>query len=211
MHSAYYGYAVLPLATVTALGFAMPLFLALLSVPLLGERVRGARAGAVAAGLAGVLIMVRPWRDAAGALPGGAVGYVVLGVLCWALAMISIRRLGAAGEPNLTIILWYTVGSLLLSVVLAAPGWVMPGEGAVLVLVAVGLLSAAGQLLMTEAYRTGETTLVAPFEYGAIVYTVVLGAVVWGEVPDAWGLLGIVVIVAAGLVVWRGEAPGRAR
>ena len=70
-------------------------------------------------------------------------------------------------------------------------------------LLTIGVVTLAAQLLMTEAYRIGETTLVAPFEYGAIVYTTALGVVIWGEVPDVWSLVGIAILVASGIAVWR--------
>ncbi|MBN8928423.1 MAG: DMT family transporter [Rhodospirillales bacterium] len=168
-----YGYTVLPLATVTALGFAMPLCLTALSVPLLGERVGWRRASAVLVGFAGVMIMLRPWRSGADSLPAFAVAAVLAGVVAWALAMISIRRMGEAGEKNVTIVAWYSLGT--------------------------------AQLLMTEGYRAGEATLVAPFEYGAIIYATLLGLVFWGEWPDQWSLLGVVVLVGAGLYIWRRE------
>lgn len=204
MFGTYYGYAHLPLATVTALGFAMPLFLSLLSVPLLGERVGLTRAGAIVAGLVGVLVMVRPWQENASAFPMGPVMVVIAGVVAWALAMISIRRMGIFGERNVTIVLWYSLGSAVLSAMFTAPIWVMPDLPILAGLLGVGLISAMGQLLLTEGYRSGETTLVAPFEYGAIVYTTVIGLVIWGEVPDVWSLVGILILVCAGLVVWRG-------
>lgn len=202
MYTAFYGVGHLPLATVTALGFAMPLFLSILSVPLLGERISPLRGGAVVAGLVGVLFMLRPWNTGLDALPPGPVAVVIGGVVAWALAMISIRRMGAVGERNITIVLRFSLGSALLAAVLVVPVWVMPGVWELLGLVAVGVISAAAQMLMTEGYRSGETSLVAPFEYGAIVYSTALGLVIWGEVPDLWTLLGIVVLVGAGLVVW---------
>jgi drug/metabolite transporter (DMT)-like permease len=202
MYTAFYGVGHLPLATVTALGFSMPLFLSILSVPLLGERVSRLRMGAVVAGLVGVLIMLRPWNSGADGLPAGPVAIVVGGVVAWALAMISIRRMGAAGERNFTIVLRFSLGATLLSAAFVIPVWVTPQPLELLGLVAVGGISVAAQMLMTEGYRSGETTLVAPFEYGAILYTTVLGLVIWGEVPDFYTLLGIVVLVGAGLVVW---------
>ena len=72
-------------------------------------------------------------------------------------------------------------------------------------MVGIGCVSAAAQMLMTEGYRSGEATLVAPFEYGAIVYTTAMGMMIWGEFPDAWSVLGIGIIVASGLYVWRRE------
>ena len=94
-----YGFGVLPLVTVTALGFAMPLFLTIVSVPLLGERVGPRRATAVVVGLIGVMVMLRPWHVEAD-MPIGAVAIVVAGVFTWSLSMINIRKMGAAGEPT---------------------------------------------------------------------------------------------------------------
>src|ERR1700735_499944 len=91
-----YGFGVLPLVTVTALGFAMPLFLTILSVPLLGEHVGPRRATAVLVGLIGVMVMLRPWHVEAD-MPIGAVAIVVAGVFTWSLSMINIRKMGAAG------------------------------------------------------------------------------------------------------------------
>ena len=202
MTTGYYGYVHLPLATVTALGFAMPLFLTLLSVPLLGETVGWRRGGAVLAGLVGVLMVVRPWHAAAADTPVDAVLLVLVGVVSWALTMITIRKLGDAGERNATIVLWYCLGSLVLSLVLALPGWVTPGPLDAALLIAAGLATAAAQLLMTDAYRSGETTLIAPFEYGAIIHATLFGALLWGEIPDAWTFGGIAILVGAGLYIW---------
>ncbi len=206
MYTSYIGYVRLPLATVTSLGFAMPLFLTLLSVPLLGEKVGWRRGGAVLLGLGGVLVIVRPWRDAVADTPMDAVALVMAGVVCWAITMITIRKLGSAGEQNATIVLWYCLGSLVVSLGLALPDWVMPTARDTALLVAAGLVTAAAQLLMTNAYRTGESTLIAPFEYGAIVHAVVFGALLWGEMPDHWSLAGIAVLILAGLYIWRNEA-----
>jgi len=209
MLTAFYGYGQLPLATNTALGFCMPLFLTILSVPLLGERVTWPRVAAVLAGLAGVLVMVRPWRTGAEALPLVPVAIVLFGVVAWALAMISIRRMGEQGESNVTIVLWFGVGSTILAGLLSIPVWVTPTWIALAGMLAIGLVTLAAQLLMTEGYRSGETTLVAPFEYGAIIYTTLMGIVIWREIPDAWDYTGIAIIVAAGLLVWRHEAGGK--
>jgi len=202
MTTGYYGYVHLPLATVTALGFAMPLFLTLLSVPLLGETVGWRRGGAVLAGLVGVLMVVRPWHAAAADTPAGAVALVLAGVVAWALTMITIKKLGNAGERNATIVLWYCLGSLVLSLVLTLPVWVTPGPLDAALLIAAGLATALAQLLMTDAYRSGETTLIAPFEYAAIIHATLFGALLWGEIPDAWTFCGIGILVAAGLSIW---------
>jgi drug/metabolite transporter (DMT)-like permease len=210
MTTGYYGYVRLPLATVTALGFAMPLFLTLLSIPLLGERVGWRRGGAVLFGLFGVLMVVRPWQDAAADTPADAVALVLGGVVAWALTMITIKKLGNAGERNATIVLWYCLGSLVLSLALSLPQWVTPSPRDAALLLAAGLVTAAAQLLMTDAYRSGETTLIAPFEYAAIIHATLFGALLWGEIPDGWTFGGIAVLVGAGLYIWWREVARQA-
>jgi drug/metabolite transporter (DMT)-like permease len=208
MWTSFYGLGHLPLATNTALNFVMPLLLTLLSIPLLGERVGWRRLSAVLAGLVGVLVMVRPWNaldGEAGGLPLVPTLWVLGGVLCWALAMITIRRMGAAGESNATIVLWFSLGGSVLAGLATAPVWITPHGWELAALVGIGLISAAAQLLMTQAYRTGESSLIAPFEYTAILYTTAMGMAIWGEYPDRWTWAGILIIVAAGLYVWRRE------
>jgi len=71
-------------------------------------------------------------------------------------------------------------------------------------------VSALAQILMTEGYRSGEATMLAPFEYGAILYTVLMGWLIWAEVPDGWEFVGIGVLIASGLLSWRLESRGPA-
>ena len=210
MYGSFYGYAHLPLAMVTALGFAMPVFLGILSVPLLGERLSAGRAVSIVAGLVGVLIVLRPWR-AQGALEFGPAMVVVGGVLAWAAAMVSIRRMGQAGERNITIVLWFAVATTAVSALGSIPVWVTPSPLVALLLIAIGLISGAAQLLMTEGYRSGEATMLAPFEYGAIIYTVLLGWLMWGEVPGRWEGTGMLLLIAAGLITWWRESSRRSR
>ena len=179
----------------------MPLFLTILSVPLLGERVGPRRATAVVVGLGGVLIMLRPWHVDANSLPLGAVAIVLAGVVTWALSMINIRQMGEAGETQrhhrrLVQPRHRRAGGIRLHPALGRRR--APGSSATLV--SAGLFSGFAQLLMTEGYRGGETTLVAPFEYGAIIYATVLGIAIWGEWPDAWSLLGVAVLIGAGCI-----------
>jgi drug/metabolite transporter (DMT)-like permease len=200
-----YGFGVLPLVTVTALGFAMPLFLTIMSVPLLGERVGPRRATAVLVGLGGVLIMLRPWHGDGDPMPFGAVAIVLAGVVAWSLSMINIRQMGDAGEKNVTIVAWYSLGTASLAAFGCIAEWVTPSPWQFALLVSAGLFSGVAQLLMTEGYRAAETTLVAPFEYGAIIYATVLGVAIWGEWPDVWSLAGVAVLIASGLYIWHRE------
>ncbi|WP_376090614.1 DMT family transporter [Roseomonas sp. CCTCC AB2023176] len=204
MYGAFYGYAQLPLATVTALNFTMPLFLTGLSVLMLGERFQPRRLAIAVAGFGGVLLMVEPW-DGGSALDPVAVAGVLAAALGWALAMISIRRMGEAGESGTTIVLWFAIGAAVVSGVASVPVWVTPTAGQWGWLALTAFLSVGAQILMTAAYRAGDTTLIAPFEYTAILWTASLGMMVWGEVPDLWDLFGVLVLVGAGLAIWRTE------
>ncbi len=76
---------------------------------------------------------------------------------------------------------------------------------AVALLAGIGLVSAIAQIMMTDAYRKGEASLLAPFEYSAIIWTTALGALIWAEMPDAWDFLGILILVGAGLYIWHRE------
>jgi len=204
MGGAFYGYATMPLATVTALGFTMPLFLTLLAVPLLGERVGWRRGSAVVVGFLGVLLMVRPTgAEAAEILPSLI---VLVAALAWALSMITIRRMGEAGESGVSIVLWFAIGSSAVAFLASLPVWVWPNAWQWLLLLGIGIVSALAQLLMTDAYRSGEPTLVAPFEYSGIIWTTLLGALIWAEAPDGWDGLGILILVASGLYIWWREA-----
>jgi drug/metabolite transporter (DMT)-like permease len=203
MLTAFYGYTQLPLANVTALGFTMPLFLTLLAVPLLGERVGWRRGLAVMVGFMGVLFMVSPGDTQAADLWPSLI--VLFGAFAWAMAMISIRRLGEKGEPGVAIVLWFAIGCSVVSFAASLPVWVWPSLAQWGLLLGVGIASAFAQLLMTEAYRKGEPTLVAPFEYSGIVWTTLLGALVWAEAPDGWDAVGILILVGSGLYIWRRE------
>ncbi len=208
MFGTFYGLAHLPLAAVTALGFAMPLALAVLSVPMLRERITPGRVVSILAGLVGVLLVIRPWQGAAG-LPLFETSVVLAGVVAWALAMVSIRQMGQAGERNVTIVMLFSLCCTVACAVLSVPVWVMPAPGLWLLLLCIGAGSAGAQLLMTEGYRSGEASMLAPFEYSAIFYTVVLGWAVWGEVPGVWEMTGIAVLVASGLFTWWREGRGQ--
>lgn len=202
MATAFHGYAHLPLATVTALGFTMPLMLALLAVPLLGERMERARILCALLGFGGVLLMVRP--DGGGAMAPSLV--VLAGALAWAMAMITIRRMGASGESGVAIVFWFSLGSALVALAWSLPGWVWLTPRQWALLAVVGGVAAFAQLLMTAAYRAADPTLVAPFEYSAILWTTGLGVLLWSDWPDGWDALGIAILVAAGLWLWRREA-----
>ncbi len=202
MVTAFYGYATLPLAEVTALGFTMPLFLTVLSIPILGEKVGIRRASAVVVGFIGVLLILRP---GASDVPLGPALVVVFGAVCWAMAMIAIRRMGEQGESNVAIVVWFSIGGTVLAGALTIPVWVTPRWPEFVALIGVGLSSTVAQLLMTDAYRRGEPTIVAPFEYSGILWTALIGMTLFDETPSPTMAAGVAVLIGSGLYILHRE------
>ncbi|MEK6245150.1 MAG: DMT family transporter [Pseudomonadota bacterium] len=186
---------VLPLADAAAIGFVMPLFLALLAVPMLGERMDGARLAAVLVGLAGALVIVRP---------GGAVftPYALLPIgmaLCNALYQILTRKVAGIEHPLTSLVWGAIVGAVLFSFALPF-AWVTPTDpwhwG---LLGVIGLLASVGHFILIKAYDYASATGLAPFFYTQLVWVMLLGWLVFGDFPDGWSLLGMGIIVASGI------------
>lgn len=187
--------SVLPLADANAIGFAMPLFVAALAVPMLGERLEVPRLIAILVGLAGALIIVRPGSDLFTPYALLPLGMAV----CNALYQILTRKL-AGVEPPLTSLVWGAiVGAVLLSA--AAPFvWVSPqaaSHGALIV--AIGVLASVGHFLLIKAYEFAGASLLAPFTYTALIWAMLSGWLVFGDFPDGTSLVGMGIIVVSGL------------
>lgn len=185
---------VIPLAEATAMAFVSPLFVTALSVPFLGETVGPRRWAAVAVGLVGVMIIVRPGSDAfdpAAILP-------VVAALIWAGSLVITRRMSGTESPLATMVYSAVVGCLVLSAAVpfawAALGWREIGLG-----LATGLTATAAQCLIVLAYRQASASVLAPFFYSQLVWSALLGLLVFGHAPDAWTLAGTGVIIASGL------------
>ncbi|MHA6346638.1 DMT family transporter [Roseivivax sp. CAU 1761] len=217
MGCTFAGLGLLPLPEVTAIGFAAPLLTVLFGAALLGERLRAFRMTAVVAGLVGVLIILWPRLalesgDEAATL---GVGVVLAACVFRALAQIQTRRL-VAHEDTAAIVFYFSLTSTLLSLLTLPLGWVRPAPDTVLLLCAAGLLGGLAQILITSAYRHAEAGLLAPFDYASMLFALVIGYAVFGEVPTVWMLSGAGIVIAAGcLIIWRerqlGLQRGRAR
>ena len=224
-YTAYYlALAALPMATTVALYFSAPLFITILSVFFLSESVGPRRWLALLAGFAGVLIMVRPGGD----LFDWAALLPVLSGLAYAISMISARRLGQT-ETAAALAFWgnavFLAAALALSALLgtgqfadeAHPslafllrGWVMPTPFDLMLMMSCGVIAALGLTLLTQAYRISEASVVTPFEYTGLLWSVIYGWIFWRQWPGALDWLGIAVIVGAGLfILWREAATAR--
>lgn len=225
-YTAYYlALAALPMATTVALYFSAPLFITILSVFFLSERVGPRRWIALMAGFAGVLIMVRPGGD----LFDWAALLPVLSGLAYAISMIGARKLGST-ESASALAFWgnavFLAAALAMSAVLgtgafageAHPslafllrGWVTPTPFDLMLMMACGIIAAAGLTLLTQAYRIGEASVVTPFEYTGLLWSVVYGWIFWQQWPNGTDWTGIAIIVGAGLyILWRESRATRA-
>jgi drug/metabolite transporter (DMT)-like permease len=209
MFSGFVALTYLPLSDAVAIGYAAPLITVALAALVLKERVRAYRWTAVAIGFAGVLIMLAPHMNAGaiarGLSAGPAIGvlFALLGAFCGAGATIQVRRLTET-EKTGAIVLYFSLLSSLLGLTTIALGWRWPSLGEFGLLALTGILGGVGQILLTQSYRFGDASLVAPFEYTTMVWAVLIGWFIFGQWPQQAVIVGGAFVCAAGLfVVWR--------
>ncbi len=195
-----YAVRVLSLANAYAVFLAAPLLVTALSVPLLGERADARHWSAILVGLAGVLTMLRP--STSGLVTWGALAAFVSAV-AYALSAIAVRVLTRT-DTTASVIVW-TVGLMtVFTAALAVPVWVPLEHSHWPWLIALGVLAAIGQYLLTEAFRSAPPSLVAPFEYTALLWGMAIDRVVWHVLPSVRVCLGGGMVIASGLyVIWR--------
>lgn len=191
--------AFLPLADVITLYMAAPIWVTALSPALLGERVGWRRRLAVLIGFLGVALALSPSM----ASLGWGTAIALAGSLVYALFLVATRRL--AGTPGAVLMGWQLGASLLLGLALVLwQGWQPAGWGALALMALLGLGSLGGNLCMNKALALAPAAVVVPWQYTLILWGVLLGWAVFGEVPEAQTLLGAAVIIAAGLyILWR--------
>jgi len=201
MASFVYAIGSLPLSTAYSIFFIAPLLITALSVPLLGERVGPRRWTAIAVGLVGVLVLLRPTGD--GLLSLASLG-VLLAALMYAISAITVRVL-ARTDSTQSMMVWLMTMIAVGAGLLAVPDWVPLRAADGWLILGVGITGALGQYAITEAFRRGEASAIAPLEYTALVWGVLLDATLWGVLPDAITWLGAGIIVASGLYLLRRE------
>jgi drug/metabolite transporter (DMT)-like permease len=198
--SIFAAFAVMPLANAVAITFSAPLFLTLLSIPMLGERVGRHRWAAVLVGFLGVLLMLAT-RDGfgEGLVSTGAL-LALLSASLSASVTIAVRRMTLT-EATPTLVTYQALITLLLSALLLPFGWVTPRWDDLMLLAGVGICSGIGQYWWTQAFRLAPAAVAAPFSYLAMIWALVLGYAVWGDMPTPSLLAGAVVVAASGLYI----------
>jgi len=196
-----YALRTLPLATAYSIFFVAPLMITALSVPILGETVGPRRWMAIPVGFIGVLVVLRPGGQGMLTLAGIAVLVAAFG---YAVSAITVRVL-ARTDSTQAMVVWLMVLMAAGAGLLAWPQWIpIRGEDAWLIL-GLGIAGALGQYLITEAFRLGEASLLAPLEYTALLWGLGWDLTLWGVLPGGMTWLGAAIIVASGLYLVRRE------
>ncbi len=191
----------LPLSTAYAITFVGPLLVTALAVPLLRERVGPRRWAAIVVGLAGVLVVLRPGGEGVDTVGGM---FVLLATACYAASVITVRML-AQRDSAQSLVFWFLAMVAVGAGLLAWPDWVPVRAQDAWLLAGVATFGTLGQIALTHAFRLGEASLVAPLEYTALLWVVVLDLALWQVLPDRMTWLGAAIIVASGLYLIRRE------
>lgn len=195
----FYAISLIPLAAAVTLNYTSPLFLALLLVLWLKEPVRHGFYAVLAAGFVGVVFLLQPtlardqWLGAAFGLGSGIIS---------SIAYLNVRRLGELGEPEWRTVFYFSALSALGGLpwlLLANPFHAIDLRGWLLLL-GVGGFGVLAQLCMTAAYKRGKTLVSASLAYSTVVFSGAFGMLLWGETLPWSGWLGVVLIVASGVL-----------
>jgi drug/metabolite transporter (DMT)-like permease len=191
----------MPLTGAYTLFFVAPLLITALSVPFLGEQVGPRRWTAIVVGLLGVLVVLRPTGEGMLTWAGLA---VLLAATSYALSAILVRVLHRT-DSSQSMVFWMLVMTGFGAATLAWPAWVPLQGPDGWIIAGVGLSGFLGQVAITEAFRSGQASVVAPFEYSALAWALGLDWLVWQVLPDSMTFVGAGIIVASGLYLLRRE------
>lgn len=184
----------LPLAEAAAISFVSPVFVTVLSILLLAEKVGIRRWAALLVGLAGVVVVIRPGAE--GFQPASLLP--ILTAFSWALGLVATRKMTVQENPLTTMVWSALTGLIALTALLPLhAAWPTPWE--MLLGAFIGLVYTLSQWLLILAYRQGEASVLAPFTYVQLIWSTALGFLVFGAVPDHWTFVGTGVIIASGL------------
>ncbi|MFT4014841.1 MAG: DMT family transporter [Paracoccus sp. (in: a-proteobacteria)] len=202
----FFAFSVLPMAQCYSILFAAPLLVTVLSVPILGERVGLQRWIAVAVGLAGVLVVLRPGATSLGLGHAAA----LLGAFSTAMSAVSVRKLGRS-ERTVILILWPIIGNFVLTGISLGFAYRPMLAGDLALAGAISLLGLTAGFLLILAYQSAEAANVAPMQYSQMIWAIGYGWLLFGERPDGATLLGAALIIGSGLYILMRERKGGSR
>ena len=190
----------LPLATVVSISFAAPIFTTILSIFLLSEKVGIYRWLAVLVGFIGILIITEPGISELN------IYYIFPIIFCLGLSYVAItlRQLSST-EPVWLISLFFSLAITLLSLLTIPSGWVMPSLNHFMILSLIGIFGGVSNLWLSQSYKYSEVSLVTPLKYLALVFAIIFGYFIWGEVPTTKTLAGAFLVIISTLIIFRRE------
>jgi drug/metabolite transporter (DMT)-like permease len=194
----FYAVTHMAIADAVAIQFSRPLFMIVVAALFLGEIAGVRRSVITVIGFTGILLITRPFGD--GFEPVALVA--AAGALTSTLVALCVKMLSRT-EKTPTIMFYFSIWTTVLSFVPAMFVWVSPSATELALLVLTGMIGITGQSCFTHGLATGETTFVLPFDYLRIVFSLIIGVVIFAELPDAWSIGGIAVIVASSLYLVR--------
>ena len=204
MASGFAGLAWLPLPEVTALGYAAPILTVVFASMFLGEKVGVWRISAVALGIIGVMIVLSPrlsiLREGVGHAEALGAIIVLTGAVFAALAQVTVRRL-VASETTSSIVFWFSVTASLLSLTTLPFGWTMPRPVEAAELIGAGLLGGIAQILLTSSYREADASMLAPLDYASMVFSLLIGWLIFADRPSQTMLFGAGLVICAGMII----------
>src|SRR5499426_2308513 len=205
----------LPIVDATALSFTAPLITVAMSAVILKERVRIYRWSAVLVGLIGILVMLGPHFDlsayANSAMTTAGIAFAIAGAFFNSGSVIQTRRLTET-ETTSSIVFYFSLICALAGLATWPLGWLMPTWPELAALIVIGICGGLAHILLTESYRLAPASMIAPFDYTSMLWALLLGFLVFGEVPSMLVFVGAGIIAAAGLfVIWRERRLGLKR
>ena len=203
--TAFYAFSTLPLAQTYAILFAAPLLITVLSIPILGERVRLRRWAAVIVGLCGVIVVLRPGVTE---LTLGHAAALVAAV-CSSLASIIVRKIGP-DERSVVLLLYPMLANFVLMGAALPLVYVPMPITHVAGLALMSAMAFVASALMIAAYKAGEAVIVAPMQYSQILWATAFGALLFNETPDIYTGIGATIIILSGLYIVLREGTQRA-
>lgn len=217
MFSGFAALTFLPLPDATALGYATPILATILAALVLGETVRPYRWAAIGIGFAGMIVMLSPYLShgpvgdlLSGGRPLGA-AFGLLGAACGAVASVEMRRLAQLEKTGAIVFYFSVIASLFGLLAGHWFGWVTPSPRESLILVSAGIMGGIGQILLTSSYRFAPVSIISPFDYTTLLWAMLLGFTVFGDIPEPLVLAGAGMVIFAGLfVIWRERHPSPA-
>ena len=190
----------LPLATVVSISFAAPIFTTIFSIFLLSERVGVYRWLAVLVGFIGILIITEPGISELN------IYYIFPIIFCLGLSYVAItlRQLSST-EPVWLISLFFSIAITLLSFLTIPFGWVMPSFNHFIILSLIGVFGGVSNLWLSQSYKYSEVSLVTPLKYLTLVFAIIFGYFIWGEIPTFKTLIGAFLVIISTLIIFRRE------